>query len=209
MCAMTRPPQNTPQVAYHKPKFFNERVSGDTFFIWDAEGVKFAATHYLDALTDYHVADLTDRPDSAFSREVFQDLWLAVFGPPDTLVTDGGPEFQGSVGVMLELLGIVQEVVPEGAKWRLGQAERHGAVLKLMMMKMVKGMGLRGLKDMRHALLAAVAAKNRTLNRGGVSPMQAVTRSSSSTTRRWATAGPNVFELARLRPSTGWTPTMP
>ena len=37
VCAMTRPPQNTPQVAYHKPKFFNERVSGDTFFIWDAE----------------------------------------------------------------------------------------------------------------------------------------------------------------------------
>ncbi|CAE7522180.1 unnamed protein product, partial [Symbiodinium necroappetens] len=107
--------------------------------------VNFAVTHYLDALTDYHVADLTDRPDSAFSREVFQDLWLAVFGPPDTLVTDGGPDFQGSVGVMLELLGIVQEVVPEGAKWRLGQAERHGAVLKLMMMKMVKGMGLRGL----------------------------------------------------------------
>ena len=87
-------------------------------------GVKFAVTHYLDALTDCHVADLTDRPDSAFSREVFQDLWLAVFGPLDTLVTDGGPEFQGSVGVMLELLGIVQEVVPEGAKWRLGQAER-------------------------------------------------------------------------------------
>ncbi|CAE7238450.1 TY4B-J, partial [Symbiodinium sp. CCMP2456] len=175
VCAMTRPPQNTPQVAYQKPKFFNERVSGDTFYVWDADGNKFAATHYLDALTDYQVADLTDRPDSAFSREVFQDLWLAVFGPPDTLVTDGGPEFQGSVSVMLELMGIVQEVVPEGAKWRLGQAERHGAVLKLMVMKMVKGMDLKGLKDMRHALLAAVAAKNRTLNRGGISPMQAVT----------------------------------
>ena len=175
VCAMTRPPQNSPQVAYSKPKFFNERVSGDTFYIWDSTGAKFAATHYIDALTDYQVADLTDRPDSSFSREVFQDLWLAVFGPPDVLVTDGGPEFMGSVSVMLDLFGVVQEVVPEGAKWRLGQAERHGAVLKLMVMKMVKSLDLKGLKDMRHAVLASVAAKNRTLNRGGISPMQAVT----------------------------------
>ncbi|CAE7903518.1 TY4B-J, partial [Symbiodinium necroappetens] len=175
VCAMTRPPLPTPQVAYQKPKAFNERVSGDSFFIWDAEGKKFAATHYIDALTDYQVADLTDSPDSSFAREVFQDLWLSVFGPPDLLITDGGSEFKGSLETMLDLFGVVHEVTPEGAKWRLGQAERHGAVLKLMVMKVVKGMGLKGLKDMRHALLASVAAKNRTLNRGGVSPMQAVT----------------------------------
>ena len=175
VCAMTRPPLPTPQVAYQKPRSFNERVSGDSFFVWDASGQRFAATHFIDALTDYQVGDLTDTPDSSFAREVFQDLWLSVFGPPDLLITDGGSEFKGGLEAMLDLFGVVHEITPEGAKWRLGQAERHGAVLKLMVMKLVKGMGLKGLKDMRHALLASVAAKNRTLNRGGVSPMQAVT----------------------------------
>ena len=91
VCAMVRPPQASPQVAYTKPRQFNERISGDSFFIWDSEGVKYAVTHFIDGLTDYHVGDLTDRPDSAFSREILQDLWLGPFGPPDLLITDGGP----------------------------------------------------------------------------------------------------------------------
>lgn len=29
------------------------------------------------------------------------------------------------------------DVVPDQAKWRLGHVERHGAILKVMLMKMV------------------------------------------------------------------------
>ncbi|CAE7410031.1 TY5A, partial [Symbiodinium microadriaticum] len=90
VCAMVRPPQATPQVAYRKPKQFNERVMGDSFYIWDKAGQKFVVTHYIDGLTDYHIGDLTDRPDSGFAREILQDLWIASFGAPDLLVTDGG-----------------------------------------------------------------------------------------------------------------------
>ena len=53
----------------------------------------------------------------------------SVFGPPDLLITDGGPEFAGSVQVMNDLFSVVHEIVPEGAKWRLGHAERHGAIV--------------------------------------------------------------------------------
>ncbi|CAE7743820.1 unnamed protein product [Symbiodinium sp. CCMP2456] len=175
VCAMVRPPQAMPQVAYSKPKQFNERISGDSFYIWDIEGVKYAVTHFIDGLTDYHVGDLTDRPDSGFSREVLQDLWLGPFGPPDLLITDGGPEFAGQIPILTDLFGMVHEIVPEGAKWRMGQAERHGAIVKLMMMRNVKAMALAGLKHMRLAALCAFSAKNRLSNKGGVSPMQAVT----------------------------------
>ena len=98
-----------------------------------------------------------------------------MFGPPDLLITDGGSEFAGAVQVVNELFGTVHEVVPEGAKWRMGQAERHGAIVKLMMMRTVKAMDLRGLSQMRLAALAAFSAKNRLCNKGGVSPLQAVT----------------------------------
>ena len=175
VCAMVRPPQATPQVAYRKPKQFNERVMGDSFYIWDKAGQKFVVTHYIDGLTDYHIGDLTDRPDSGFAREILQDLWIASFGAPDLLVTDGGPEFCGEIETVASLFGMVHEVVPEGAKWRMGLAERHGAIIKLMMMRMVTAMGLTGMVPMRQACLAAFAAKNRTVNKGGVSPMQAVT----------------------------------
>ena len=175
VCAMVRPPGATPQVAYQKPKQFNERISGDSFYVWDADNKKFLVTHFIDGLTDYHVGDLTDTAASGFAKEVLQDLWYAVFGPPDLLITDGGPEFQGAIQTLNDMFAVVREVVPEGAKWRLGQVERHGSVAKLMMMRMVKEMDLKGLEEMRRAALAAFAAKNRTFNRGGVSPLQAVT----------------------------------
>ena len=41
VCAMVRPPQATPQVAYRKPKQFNERLVGDSFYVWDKAGRKF------------------------------------------------------------------------------------------------------------------------------------------------------------------------
>ena len=76
---------------------------------------------------------------------------------------------------LTQLFGVYHEVVPEGAHWRLGQVERHGAVVKLMMMRMVKALGLKGAEDMRQSALACFGAKNRTCNRAGVTPMQAVT----------------------------------
>ena len=69
ICAMVRPPQATPQVAYGKPKQLNERIMGDSFYIWDGAGKRYAVTHFIDGLTDYHVGDLTVNPDSGFSRE--------------------------------------------------------------------------------------------------------------------------------------------
>ncbi|CAE6971831.1 unnamed protein product [Symbiodinium sp. CCMP2456] len=175
ICAMVRPPGQTPKVSYRKPKHFNERVSGDTFFVWDADNKKYAVTHFLDALTDYHIGDLTENLTSNFAREVLTDLWYGVFGPPDQLVTDGGMEFRGSVEALNSLLGVLHEVVPEGAKWRMGQAEGHGAVAKLMVMRMVRELNLKGVGEMRRAAISAFAAKSRTCNNGGVSPMQAVT----------------------------------
>ena len=91
-----------PRLRWPTPKAFNERLSGDTFHVWDSEGKKFSVTHFIDGLTDYQVGDATVDQSSTFAREV---LWYAVFGPPDLLITDGGTEFAGSVQVLNELFG--------------------------------------------------------------------------------------------------------
>ena len=175
VCAMVQPPRDVPQASYKKPSTFNERVSGDTFYVWDVKGVKFAVVHFLDELTDYHVSDCSPTMDSAFASGVLRDQWYGVFGPPDLLVTDMGKEFAGTIDTLNEIMGVKHDVIPDGAKWRLGHAERHGSILKIMMMKMVKALNLQGLDDMRMAATAACAAKNRLCNHGGISPLQAVT----------------------------------
>lgn len=175
VCAMVQPPRDAPQAAYGKPQNFNTRVSGDTFFVWDSKNVKYGVVHFVDELTDYHVADCATRVDSVFAASVLRDQWYGVFGPPDVLLTDGGMEFAGAVETLNDLMGVLHEQVPEGAKWRLGHGERHGSILKLMLLKMMRGMSLDGCDDMRMAVTAACAAKNRLCNHGGISPLQAVT----------------------------------
>ena len=70
----------------------------------------------------------------------------SVFGAPDLVITDAGPEFAGQVQMLVELFGMVHEIVPEGAKWRMG-------------------LGPGGLFGQEQDLQ----------NKGGVSPTQAVT----------------------------------
>ena len=175
ICAMVHPPKDAPQVSAQKAKFFNEMLSGDSFYVWDSKGDKFGVVHYLDAMTTFHVGDACVNPSSTFAASVLRDQWYSVFGPPDVLYTDAGTEFAGTVATLNEVMGVLHEIVPEGAKWKLGQAERHGSILKLMVMKMTKSHNLAGLDEIRMAVTSACAAKNRLVNHGGVSPMQAVT----------------------------------
>eukprot|EP00435_Cladocopium_sp_Y103_P025154 s849_g6.t1 len=175
VCCMVRPPASRPQVSYLKPTNFNQRVSGDVFFVWDVKGIKYAAVHFLDELTDYHIGALAFDPTSEWAADVLCRNWYDVFGPPDVLITDGGTEFQGAVNRLNDLFGVQHDLIPDQAKWRLGHAERHGAILKIMMMKVIVELQVDCLRDMQTALTSCLAAKNRLINGAGVAPIQAVT----------------------------------
>lgn len=83
---------------------------------------------------------------------------------PDTLVTDAGTEFQGALARLNELFAVQHDVIPDQAKWRLGHAERHGAIMKVMMMKVVIELQI-----------DTCSSKNRVVGKHGVAPLQAVT----------------------------------
>lgn len=93
----------------------------------------------------------------------------------DVLMTDSGTEFRGSMERLNDLFAVQRDMVPDQAKWRLGHAERRGAILKIMMMKTTAAVRIDSLEEMQHALTAALVAKNRLTNTAGVSPLQAVT----------------------------------
>eukprot|EP00435_Cladocopium_sp_Y103_P012273 s3261_g3.t1 len=175
VCCMVRPPDNKPQVSYSKPSNFNQRVSADCFHVWDIKGLKYTVFHLIDELTDYEIAELEFDPSSQWISRVVRERWYTTFGPPDELVTDGGHEFCGAMQRLNDLFAVKHDVVPDQAKWRLGHVERHGAVLKVIVMKMVAELRLDSLGEMQGAVTAAVAAKNRIVGASGISPMQAVT----------------------------------
>ena len=180
VCQMVRPPGSKPQASYTKPTNFNAKVSGDVFYIWDVKNVKYAVVHYIDELTDYHVGALEFDPSSDWAAETLCRLWYDVFGPPDVLLTDGGSEFYGSVARLNDLFAVQHDIVFEQAKWRLGHVERHGALVKVMMMKVIQELQISKLQDMQCALVSCMASKSRIATKGGVSPLQAVTGRNTS-----------------------------
>ena len=164
VCKMVRGPAATPKVSYDKPSTFNQKISGDCFHVWDINNVRYTVAHFLDELTDYQVADVEFDPQSTWIARVLREKWYLVFGTPEVVVTDEGREFKGAVVRLHELCGVLHELVPDQAKWRLGHAERHGAILKIILMKIIVAMQIDTLEEMKWAVTYAVAAKNRLVH---------------------------------------------
>ena len=174
VCLQVQSPQATPKAAFNRPMGFNERLVSDTFYVWDTNGEKFAVTHLMDAFSMYMVATVSKDAAASATVGLLRDKWFSIFGPPATLMTDQGPEYCGVVEQLLRTFAVFHDMVPPTAHWRMALAERHGAVIKLLLMKIVKEVTASGLDDMQTAATSAVAARNRQTRVGGFSPIQLV-----------------------------------
>ncbi len=175
ICEAVRPPGAEPKVSGQRPTRFGEKILSDSFYVWDFKGERFNITHIIDSLTEYHVGMASKNPGAEVTAELLQHRWCAVFGPPELLQTDAGREYEDVIQKISRVLDFRHEVVPPGAKWRQGQVERHGAVVKLMMMRVIHSQQAHGLEDVKMVASACFAAKNRLCNRMGLSPLQAIT----------------------------------
>lgn len=159
ICMQVQAPQATPKASFTRPMSFNERLVSDTFYVWDAEGKKFAVTHLMDAFSMYMVAVALKDAAAISTVELLRDKWFGVFGPPSVLMTDQGPEYRGVVEQLLRTFAVFHDMVPPTAHWRMALSERHGAVIKLLVMKIIKEVTARGLDDLQTAVTAAVTAR--------------------------------------------------
>eukprot|EP00435_Cladocopium_sp_Y103_P052462 s2050_g16.t1 len=100
-------------------------------------------------------------PSSEVTIALLRDRWISAFGPPAVLMTDQGSEFKGVIEPLLRASAVFHEMVPPTAHWRMSLAERHGAVLKVILMKMTKEQTILGLDDLQTAVVSACAARNR------------------------------------------------
>ena len=90
-------------------------------------------------------------------------------------------------------------MVPPTAHWRMSLAERHGAVLKVLLMKIIKEQSIIGLQQLQMAVVAATAARNSQARIAGYSPTQLVFGRDTTlpTNMMEALAGHFQFQLAR------------
>ena len=174
ICKQVQSPTPAPKAAFARPTSFNQRVVMDTFYVWDANNFKFAVTHLVDAFSLYQIAVASTNASSNVVTHLVRDLWISVFGPPQTLMTDGGREFEGNLELVLKTFQVFHDIVPPTAHWRMALAERHGAVLKLMIMKVIKEKSIMGMGEMQSAVVASTASRNMQARVSGYSPMQLV-----------------------------------
>ena len=94
-------------------------------------------THVVDAFALYQVAVVNKEPSANKTLALLRDTWFTTFGPPTILMSDQGSGFHGVLGDFLQTFAVFHDMTPPTAHWRMALAERHGAVLKLMIMKVV------------------------------------------------------------------------
>lgn len=174
ICKRVCPPEIAPKAAFTRPSRFNERLVADSFHIWDTNQMRYTVTHVMCAFSMYIQAILVKDANAQTTAELIRDRWIQVFGPPSVLMSDQGSEFMGQLEPMLKTFAVMHEVVPPTAHWRVALAERHGAVLKLMMMKMVNEVSANNINDMRMVLSSAITARNQQARISGFSPLQLV-----------------------------------
>lgn len=174
ICCRVHQPVSAPKTSASNPLRFNEHCSMDSFFFLDADGHRWNVTHIVDGFCALQYAILSKNPSSQTSCDLLFERWILVHGPMKELSVDGGPEFRGKFPFLCQLYGIHPHVLPTSSKWKAGLAERHGSILKLIILRMVHELVLNKEAHLRYALAMAIQAKNRLSRRCGKSPLQVV-----------------------------------
>eukprot|EP00971_Amphidinium_carterae_P136818 2710741-Amphidinium_carterae.1 len=149
---------------------FGESLQGDIFFVMDTLGENHAILGIIDAATHLHVARRVTSKNALDMWKVFLDVWISPFGVPVELKVDADPAFRGTFGENCGRLGIELLHIPADRHAQLGRIERHNAVLRVALIKMISEHSAHTIEHMETLLQAAVSAKNSLTRRAGVSP---------------------------------------
>ena len=174
ICERISGPRSAPQASSKAPGRFNEQCVLDSFFVLDCSGQRWNITHILDGFCSLQYGICSKNPSSAVSAELLFERWIMCHGPPAEVAVDGGSEFRGTFEAMCRVFDIKVNVIPTAAKFKAGLGERHGAILKLMILRSIHELSLNKESELKLATAMCCQAKNRLLRKCGRSPLQVV-----------------------------------
>lgn len=144
----------------------------DSFFILDSAGSRWNITHIADGFCALQYGIVSKNPNGVTSTELLFECWILTHDPMDLGLVDGGSEFRASCEAMCRLHGVQLTIIlPTSAKFKAGLVERRGAILKLMVLRVMRELSIARKSELRLALAMCCQAKNRLR---GKSPLQVV-----------------------------------
>ena len=157
---------------------FNRILGLDYFFI-PFQGKTLAFLNVICHGTNLQqVARLVDysggSPSSEATWKLFSRMWLAPYGIPEVVVSDGGSEFKAFFERSMEQAGVLQITSDASSPWQNAKVERHGGWVKSRAEAEIDaGQSiLASVEDLDDLVLNIVIHKNRWFSRGGFSPAQ-------------------------------------
>ena len=123
-----------------------------------------------------YVCDAEEQgPAAELVAKAFAEGWVSIFGPPEVLITDGGPEFKGAFTEACNRLAIFRRMTDAHAPWQNGRTERKGGFIKRQVSRTAQSIGgVQNLDEQKQVVYECLQAANRFYNRSGFSPMQRV-----------------------------------
>ena len=152
ICERIAGPRSASQSSSKAPGRFNEQCVADSFFVLDCNGQRWNVTNLLDGFCTLQYAIVSKNPSSSTSAELLFERWILSHGPMERLLVDGGTEFRGHFETLCRLYDIHLSVIPIAAKFKAGLSERHGAILKLMLLRVIHELSISSEKELRIAL---------------------------------------------------------
>ena len=164
ICLEYKRPSPRPVVGLPLATKFNEVVAMDLKMI-DGKWV----LHLIDHVSRFSAAGFvaSKRPEDII--KVICRIWIQVFGPPKSFLSDNGGEFNNdNFRSMCERFNIFVKTTAAESPWSNGLCERHNAVLNDMYLKTAAETG----SSREMVLNWAIHAKNSLANVHGFSPYQ-------------------------------------
>ena len=153
----------------HLPTRFNEVVEADLLFY-----KRHVILHLLDRCTRFTVASLLPNREVDSILEHLHKHWIALLGPPGTLVSDQEGAFQSPISAtFLERKGVALKL--RSKEQHAQTVERHHEILRQMLHKLEEQCTADGIRASFGMILAeAIFAKNALFRHGNASPYEAV-----------------------------------
>ena len=153
----------------HLPTKFNEVVEADLLFY-----KRHVILHLLDRCTRFTVASLLPNREVDSILELLHKHWIALLGPPATLVSDQEGAFQSPISAtFLERKGVALKL--RSKEQHAQTVERHHEILRQMLHKLEEQCTADGIRASFGMILSeAIFAKNALFRHGNASPYEAV-----------------------------------
>ena len=170
-CHESQRPKEARPSALPEVREFNDCVGCDGIKWTSQSGKHYYFFHYIDAATNFHLANHTHQTDAAGAVQSLRDTWVQWAGPCKELIVDGASSFCSEhFSQQTQGLNIHVKVVAAYAHWQLGKTERHGEILQEMLRKYDKEHPITNSDEFTTALTLCCNAKNALARQRGYTP---------------------------------------